>query len=222
LENSNPIIITVLTEDFTTLKTAIRSTSTNEPESISLHGLANTLRQYADTCERIDAEVRKITEVGKDAQFIPYLDESQFLDDIQALPHSIIILNGIDPKSSRYEILRDKAWHRYEKVITDESFRGMAEIFPEQFIQLQRAADPRNPNKPSVQERITTEPEERYAKLVELVNNRATMKDIAVAFGLSLPSAYLIRNQYKDRLLSDPDVRMDENLPALRFNKERN
>ncbi len=218
MENINPII-TVLTADFTTLKPAIRSTCINEPESTSLHGLANTLRQYADTCERIDVEVRQITEVGKDAQFIPYLDENQFLDDIQALPHSIVILNGIDPKSLTFESLKDKAWHRYEKVITDESFRGMAEIFPEQFIQLQRTADPRNPNKPSVQVRMTTDPEERYAKFVQLVNQRATMKDIAIAFGLSLPSAYLIRSQYKEELLNDPKVNKDT--PAMKFNGKR-
>jgi hypothetical protein len=143
------------------------------------------------------------------------------LEEISKLLQSIIIIVGLDPKSSAFLDLKDKAWHRFEKIITDETFRGMAENFPEQFIQMHKLSNPRNPSKPSVQERISTDPEERYERLVELINNRATMKEIAIAFGLSLPSAYLIRNQYKDQLLSDPNVKKDQKLPALRFNGKR-
>ena len=219
MTTSNDSIITVLTHDFSELQQAIKGSGKGEILGSALLDLADTLQRYARTCGSIEQEMRQMNESGKPTTFIPFLNEGQLLEEIKSLPHSIIILLGIDPNSREFYELRIKAWHRFEKVITEESYRGMAENFTQQFLDMYSAANPRNPNLPSVQERITTDPEERYAKFVELVNQRLTMKEIAVALGLSVPATYLIRAQYKQRLLDDEKVL--KSAPAMKFNGKR-
>ena len=221
METSNNTIITVLTHDFSELQQAIKGSGKGEILGSALLDLADTLQRYASTCGDMESHLRQMNESGKPAVFFPFLNEGQLLTEIQALPHNIIILHGLAPDSSDFKELTTKAWHRYEKVITCESYRGMAENFTQQFLDMYSAANPRNPKLPSVQERITTEPEQRYRKFVELVGERMTMKDIAVALGLSVPATYLIRAQYKDRLLKEFEDRKKENLPAMKFNGKR-
>lgn len=208
-------VITVVTEDFTTVQHAIKNTGKGESDGISLPNLYEVLMQCANSCLRKDHELNQARESGKTAVFIPYLNDTQWLDEISKLPASVIIVNGIDERTKTFEELKSKAWHRFEKVIAGESHRGMAENFTQQYIDMFRAANPRNPKLPSVQERFTTDPEQRYAKFVELVNQRFTMKEIAVALGLSLPAAYLVRKQYRERLEADPNV--NQGMPAMKF-----
>ena len=219
MDTLNDNIITVLTQDFSPVQTAIRNVGKGEVVRKSLLDLADTFHKYANTCGSIDHEIRLLNESGKPSAFIPFLNEGQLLEEIKSLPQTIIILLGIDPMSREYSDLRIKAWHRYEKVITEESYRGMAENFTQQFLDMYSAANPRNPNLPSAQDRVTTDPEERYAKFVELVNQRLTMKEIAIALGLSVPSTYLVRAQYKDRLMADANV--NQSAPAMKFNGKR-
>jgi hypothetical protein len=82
-----------------------------------------------------------------------------------------------------------------------------------------KVANPRNPSCKPVNERITVDPYERYAKFVEMANQRLTMKEIAGAFKLSIPAIYLIRAGFKDRLLSDSNV--NKKVPAMKFNGKR-
>ena len=219
MEQQDNKIITVMTHDFSTLQQAIKGSGKGEVLGSALLDLADTLHMYANTCGSIEQEMRQMNESGKPTTFIPFLSEGQILEEIRSLPHNIIILLGIDPNAREFYELRTKAWHRFEKVITEESYRGMAENFTQQFLDMYRAANPRNPNLPSVQERITTDPEERYAKFVELVNQRLTMKEIAISLGLSVPATYLFRSQYKQRLLEDANV--NPKAPAMKFNGKR-
>ena len=158
-----------------------------------------------------------MNERGKTAVFFPFVTEGQLLSEIQGLPQPIIIIQGLDPAAKAFKDLEMNAWHRYGKVIVAENIRGMVESFPDQFLDMYRASHPRNPNLPSLQERITTDPEDRYAKFVELVNQRLTMKELAMALGLSVPATYLIRTQYKQRLLDDENV--IKSAPAMKFHK---
>ena len=45
------------------------------------------------------------------------------------------------------------------------------------------------------------------------------MKEIAVAFKLSIPAVYLVRAGFKERLLSDSTV--NKRVPAMKFNGKR-
>lgn len=213
--DANNDIVTILTIDIAALNRAVKNTEVSE--DTLLGDLASMFQTYGDECHNIGNKRNSLNAAGQAARFIPYLNESQFLDEIKGLMQTVIILDGIDPQSRLFHEIRMKAWHRYEKVITEESFRVMAESMTQQFIDIFKASNPRNPTLPSVQDRITTEPEERYRKFVELVNEQLSMKEIAIAFGLSIPATYLIRSQYKDRLVSDSNV--DKNAPAMRFNK---
>ena len=218
MNTSNDTIITVITHDFSELQQAIKGSGKGEIVGSALLELADTLQRYASTCLGIESQLRQMNESGKAAQFIPFVSEGQLLTEIQALPHTIIFLHGLDPAYRVFKDLEMNAWHRYEKVIVAENRRGMVESFPEQFLDMYRDSHPRNPNLPSVQERVSTDPEERYAKFVELANQRLTMKEIAVALGLSVPATYLIRTQYKQRLLDDENV--IQTVPAMKFNKK--
>jgi hypothetical protein len=210
-------VITVVTEDFTSVQHAIKNTGKSDSDGISLPSLHNVLMQCANSCLIKDNELNRVRESGKTAVFIPLVSEAQWIDEISKLKESVIIVNGIDERNKTFEDLKSKAWHRFEKVIAGESHRGMAENFTQQYIDMFRAANPRNPKLPSVQERFTTDPEQRYAKFVELVNQRFRMKDIAVALGLSLPAAYLVRKQYRERLETDPNV--NQGMPAMKFHQ---
>jgi hypothetical protein len=218
MNDSNDSIITVITHDFSELQQAIKGSGKGEIVGSALLNLADTLQRYARTCGSIESQLRQMNESGKSAVFFPFVTEGQLLTEIQALPHTIIVLNGLDPATKAFKDLEMNAWHRYEKVIVAENIRGMVESFPEQFLDMYRTSHPRNPNLPSVQERITTDPEDRYAKFVELVNQRLTMKELAVALGLSVPATYLIRTQYKQRLLDDENVL--QSAPAMKFHKK--
>lgn len=215
MNEPNNQVATVVTDDFSPVQQSIKNAGKNDSDGISLNDLYETFVRYANSCDHLGKELNTILESGKTAVFIPYLNDTQWLEEISKLPASVIIVNGIDERTKTFEELKSKAWHRFEKVIAGESHRGMAENFTQQYIDMFRAANPRNPKLPSVQERFTTDPEQRYAKFVELVNQRFTMKEIAVALGLSLPAAYLVRKQYRERLEADPNVK--KGMPAMKF-----
>ena len=217
MEQQDNQIITVMTENFVGLENAIKNTGKGEPEGISLQDLLATLNNYVDSMKRIDQEISRQQEIGRQAVFIPYQDDRQWLEAISNLPASIIILSGFAAESKDLKELGHKAWHQHEKVITDESYRGMAENFPQQFLDMYRAANPRNPKLPSLTPRISTKPGKRYELFVELVNGGKTMKEIAVEMGLSVPSTYLFRSQHREKLESDPNV--NQNATAMKFHK---
>ena len=210
-------VITVMTQNFVGLENAIKNTGKGEPEGISLQDLLATLNQYVDSVKEIDQEITWQMERGRQVVFVPFQDDRQWLQAISNLPATIIILIGFPPESKDFKELAHKAWHQHGKVITDESNRGIANDYPQQFLKMYEDRNPRNPKLPSVQERFTTDPEQRYAKFVELVNQHFRMKDIAVALGLSLPAAYLVRKQYRERLETDPNV--NQGMPAMKFHQ---
>jgi FixJ family two-component response regulator len=107
----------------------------------------------------------------------------------------------------------------YEKIVVGERHGEMVKNHTDIYVDMFKVAFPRNSSCKRNQERITTRPEERYEKFVELLNQGLTMKEIAVALGLSVPATYLIRAQNKDRLLADSNV--NKKAPAMRFNCKR-
>lgn len=208
----NTDIINVLTKDFSFVKTTIENSNIDNLAK-SLNTLAVQLNQYAKSISGIQ------NENGSKTIFIPYLNSGQMLQEIKEISEDVIILSGIDQDSDEFNAIRYNAWQRFQKIIVGESHKAMAENFTQQFVEMFIAANPKNPNLLIAQERVTIDPEERYAKFVELVNQKLTMKEIALAFGLSIPSAYLIRSQFKQRLLDDSKVL--QNVPAMKFNGRR-
>ena len=217
MEHQDIQIITVLTRSFVGLENAIKNTGKGDPEGTSLQDLLATLNEYADSVKTIDQEITRHHELGRRAVFVPYQDDRQWLEAISQLPATIIVLSGFAPESNDFKELGHKAWHQHEKVITDETYRGMAENFTQQFLDMYRAANPRNPKLPSANTRPSTKIKDRYRKFVELANDGKTMKEFAFEMGLSVPSTYLLRKQYREQLESDPSV--NQKAQAMKFHK---
>ena len=212
---TNTNIINVLTKDFSFVKTTIENSDIDNIVN-SLNLITVNLKKCATSIADIKA---KTTEDVVNRIFIPYFKPSQFLNEIKGLPEGIIIVSGIDTESADFAYIKKNAWLTYEKIVVDENHGEMVKNHTDIYVDMFKTAQPRNSKLPSVQERITTDPEERYAKFVELVNQRLTMKEIAISLGLSVPATYLFRSQYKNQLLNDKNVL--KNAPAMKFNCKR-
>jgi hypothetical protein len=210
--NINTTIVTVITKDFSFVKTTLEN-STIDNISKSLNTLSDTLNQCAKSISDMKSQN------GSNTLFIPFFNSGQMLQEIKEIPEDVIVLSGIDQNSDEFNGIRQNAWLRHQKIIVGESHKAMAENFTQQFVEMFIAANPRNPFLNSMQEPISDDIDIRYDKFVEMANKGLTMKDIAVAFNLALPSIYLIRSQIKDRLLSDSAV--NKKAPAMKFNGKR-
>jgi DNA-binding NarL/FixJ family response regulator len=208
----NTDIITVLTKDFSFVKTTIENSNIDNIAK-SLNTLAVTLNQCAKSISDMKSDN------GLNTLFIPFFNSGQILQEIKELSEDVIVLSGIDQSSDEFNAIRQNAWIRHQKIIVGESHKAMAENFTQQFVEMFIAANPRNPLLNLKQEPIIDNIEIRYEKFVEMANKGLTMKDIAVVFNLSVPSIYLIRSQIKDRLLADSAV--NKKAPAMKFNGKR-
>jgi transposase len=92
----------------------------------------------------------------------------------------------------------------------------MVKLDPDMFFDLQSSKIPRNPNAASAQPRSYSNPEDRYRLLVELINQNLSINEIAARMNLSAPSIYLMRTQYREKLLKDTTPGMR----AMRFHKK--
>ena len=211
----NTDIINVLTKDFSFVKTTLEN-SNIENITKSLNSLTITLNKCAKSIEDMKA---KLSEDVLNTIFFPYFNAGQFLNEIKNLSESIIVVSGIDIKSDEFTYIKNNAWLRYEKIVVDESHGEMVKNYTSIYVDMFKVANPRNPILQLKHEPISDDIEVRYAKFVEMANQRLTMKEIAVAFNLSLPGIYFIRAQIKDRLLSDIDV--NKKSPAMKFNGKR-
>ena len=217
MEQQDNQVITVMTQNFVGLENAIKNTGKGEPEGISLQDLLATINQYVDSLKEIGQEITVQNELGRQAVFVPFQDDRQWLQAISSLPARIIILIGFPPESKDFKELAHKAWHQHGKLITDESNRGIANDYPQQFLKMYEDRNPRNPKLPSANARISTKPAKRYETFVELVNKGKTIKEISVEMGMSMALTYLFRTQHREQLESDPNLK--KGMPAMKFHK---
>jgi hypothetical protein len=211
----NTDIINVLTKDFSFVKTTLENSNIDNI-SKSLNSLAVDLNKCAKSIADMKA---KLTDDDTNTIFIPYLKPSQFFNELKDLSEGIIVVSGIDTETVDFAYMKNNAWIMHEKIIVGESHGEMVKNHTNIYVDMFKVANPRNPSCKSVNERITVDPYERYAKFVEMANQRLTMKEIAGAFKLSIPAIYLIRAGFKDRLLSDSNV--NKKVPAMKFNGKR-
>lgn len=209
---TNTTIINVLTKDFSIVNQMLENSNLDNITS-SLNSLALSFKHSAKSIEDMKA---KVTGDIANTIFIPYLKPSQFFNELKDLSEEIIVVSGIDTDSTEFASLKNNVWIMYEKIVVGESHRDMVVNHTDIYVDMFKRANPRNPLCKQAQERITVDPDERYAKFVEMANQRFTMKEIAVAFNLSIPAIYLIRTGYKERLLADKNV--NKKVPAMKFN----
>lgn len=212
---TNTKIINVISKDFSFVKDTLESSNVNNIEN-SLNSIIVTLKKYSTSIEDMKAN---LTNGDTNTIFIPYLKPSQFFNELKDLSEGIIVISGIDTETADFTQLKNNAWIMYEKIVVGERHGEMVKNHTDIYVDMFKVAFPRNSSCKRNQERITTRPEERYEKFVELLNQGLTMKEIAVALGLSVPATYLIRAQNKDRLLADSNV--NKKAPAMRFNCKR-
>ena len=212
---TNTNIINVLTKDFSFVKETLENSNLDNITK-SLNSLTVTLNK----CAKSIADMKqKSVEDDTNTIFIPYLKPSQFFNELKDLSEGIIIVSGIDTETADFAYMKNNAWIMFEKIVVGESHGEMVKNHTDIYVDMFKVANPRNPSCKPMNERITVDPYERYAKFVELANQRLTMKEIAVAFKLSIPSVYLVRAGFKERLLSDSTV--NKRVPAMKFNGKR-
>ena len=212
---TNTNIINVLTKDFSFVKETLENSNLDNITK-SLNSLTVTLNK----CAKSIADMKqKSVEDDTNTIFIPYLKPSQFFNELKDLSEGIIIVSGIDTETADFAYMKNNAWIMFEKIVVGESHGEMVKNHTNIYVDMFKVANPRNPSCKPMNERITVDPYERYAKFVELANQRLTMKEIAVAFKLSIPAVYLVRAGFKERLLSDSTV--NKRVPAMKFNGKR-
>jgi orotate phosphoribosyltransferase-like protein len=209
--NINTTIVTVITKDFSFVKTTLENCNSDNIVK-SLNTVATTLNKSAKSISDLQAN-------STNAIFVPYFSIGQILQEIKEIPEDVILLCGIDHESEKFKEIKVTVWQRYQKIIVGENHKAMAENFTQEYVDMFIAANPINPNLSVASERTRVDTVERYAKFVELINNKFTMKEIATELDLSIPSVYLIRTQFKDRLLNDNDV--NKKAPAMKFSKTK-
>ena len=212
---TNTNIINVISKDFSFVKDTLESSNVNNIEN-SLNSIIVTLKKYSTSIEDMKAN---LTNGDTNTIFIPYLKPSQFFNELKDLSEGIIVISGIDTETADFTQLKNNAWIMYEKIVVGERHGEMVKNHTDIYVDMFKVANPRNPSCKPMNERITVDPYERYAKFVELANQRLTMKEIAVAFKLSIPAVYLVRAGFKERLLSDSTV--NKRVPAMKFNGKR-
>ena len=212
---TNTNIINVLTKDFSFVKETLENSNLDNITK-SLNSLTVTLNK----CAKSIADMKqKSVEDDTNTIFIPYLKPSQFFNELKDLSEGIIIVSGIDTETADFAYMKNNACIMFEKIVVGESHGEMVKNHTNIYVDMFKVANPRNPTCKPMNERITVDPYERYAKFVELANQRLTMKEIAVAFKLSIPAVYLVRAGFKERLLSDSTV--NKRVPAMKFNGKR-
>jgi len=212
---TNTNIITVLTKDFSFVKDTIQNSNLDNITK-SLNSLTVTLNK----CAKSIADMKeKSSEDLTNTIFIPYFKPSQFMNEIKGLSEGIIIVLGIDSESADFTHIKNNAWLMYEKIVVGESHGDMVKNHTNIYVDMFKTAKPRNTSCKPMKELTTVRPKYRYDMFVELVNQRCTMKEIAVALGLSIPSVYLFRTQHRNQLFDDVNVL--KNAPAMKFHCKR-
>ena len=212
---TNTNIINVLTKDFSFVKETLENSNLDNITK-SLNSLTVTLNK----CAKSIADMKqKSVEDDTNTIFIPYIKPSQIFNELKDLSEGIIIVTGIDTETADFAYMKNNAWIMFEKIVVGESHGQMVKNHTDIYVDMFKVANPRNASCKPMNERITVDPYERYTKFVELANQRLTMKEIAVAFKLSIPSVYLVRAGFKERLLSDSTV--NKRVPAMKFNGKR-
>jgi hypothetical protein len=211
----NTDIINVFTKDFSFVKETLENSNLD-----NITKSLNSLTVDLNKCAKSIADMKsKLTDDDTNTIFIPYIKPSQFFNELKDLSEGIIVVSGIDTETVDFAYMKSNAWIMYEKIVVGESHGDMVKNHTDIYVDMFKVANPRNSSCKPTNERITVDPYERYAMFVELANQRFTMKEIAVAFNLSVPTVYLIRSQIKDRLLSDSAV--NKKVPAMKFNGKR-
>ncbi len=213
METNN--IVHVVTKDFAFIKDALDNADINTIAK-SLNSITGSLNNYAKSINVIKS---KTTDDEINTIFIPYFKPGQFLNEIKKLSETIVIVSGIDTKSDEFQYIQNNAWLVCEKIVVDESHGEVVKTHTDIYVNMFKVAHPRNNRLPSGEAIVKVPTSERYAMFVELVNERLTMKEIAVALGLSVPATYLFRTQHKTQLLNDENVM--QNAPAMKFNITR-
>jgi hypothetical protein len=211
----NTDIINVLTKDFSIMKTMIEDSNLDNITN-SLNCLALSFKQSIRSIEDMKA---KLSKDGFDTKFIPYFNSGRFLNEIKQLSEGIIIVSGINIDPEEFAYIKNTAWLRYEKIVVEESHGDMVKNHTDIYVDMFKVANTKDTKFKLAEERISVDPETRYSKFVEMANDMLTMKEIAVAFDVSVPTIYLIRSQFKARLLSDSAV--NKQVPAMKFNGKR-
>ncbi len=173
--------------------------------------------QCVEQCANIESRLEEFQRNGNRATFVPFISQQQWVDTICNMsPKTIVLLSDIDGSIRDFNEMQSIILHRSNVLVVEDRYSPMVKLDPDMFFDLQSSKIPRNPNAASAQPRSYSNPEDRYRLLVELINQNLSINEIAARMNLSAPSIYLMRTQYREKLLKDTTPGMR----AMRFHKK--
>ena len=170
---------------------------------------AGALVDYFQRCTALANEagyrVDQHSANGGVARFIPFVNESQWIETVGALEDvDLVLVDRINESCLRnFREIQEKVWDRYGKLIMEIGHREKVMNAPDAVLFAFEMMRPRNPQSYSAQPRNISNPDERYEQLVELINMDLSVNEIAAKMHLSAPTIYLMRSKYRDELERD-------------------
>lgn len=209
--------ITVVTVELPAEPSLLKSSH----RAYSEHDNPAALIEYFDQCIRIcymvNQRVQELSASGEAVLFVPYINESQWIETLGGLDNAeVILVETLNSCVRDFNAIKMKVWDRYGKLMVEEEYRPMVKASPGMVYSMFASTNTRNPQAQSAQPRNFTNPDDRYEQLVELINQNLSINEIAARMNLSAPSIYLMRTQYRDRLGNDTTPLMR----AMRFHSK--
>jgi hypothetical protein len=211
-------ILTVVTMDLPGEPSILKKTHRVYTDDDTAGALVEYFRRCEDLAQHAQYQVELHRRNNDHALFIPYINESQWIETVGAMGDTdIVLVDRINESCLRdFRSIQEKVWDRYGKLIMESDHRDRVLSSPETVLFAFEMMRPRNPQSYSAQPRNISNPDERYEQLVELINLNLSVNEIAARMHLSAPTIYLMRSEHRDQLLRDTTPGMR----AMRFHKK--
>lgn len=218
MSSENKKILTVVTMELPGEPSILKKTHRVYTEDDTAGALVEYFRRCEDFALRAHDRVEFHRNNGDTTLFVPYINESQWIETVGAMEDSdIVLVDRINESCLRdFRSVQEKVWDRYGKLIMENEHRVKVMNAPETVLFAFEMMRPRNPQSYSSQPRNISNPDERYEQLVELINLNLSVNEIAARMHLSAPTIYLMRSEHRDQLIKDTTPGMR----AMRFHKK--
>ena len=211
-------ILTVVTMELPGEPSILKKTHRVYSKDDTAGALVDYFQRCLDLVNQAQFQVERHRTNNDHALFVPYINESQWIETVGAMEDTdIVLVDRINESCLRdFRAVQEKVWDRYGKLIMENEHRKKVMNAPETVFFAFEIMRPRNPQSYSAQPRTISKPDERYEQLVELINLNLSVNEIAARMHLSAPTIYLMRSEHKAQLQKDTTPGMR----AMRFHSK--
>ncbi len=211
-------ILTVVTMELPGEPSILKKTHRVYSEDDTAGALVDYFQRCLDLVNQAQFQVERHCRNNDNALFVPFINESQWIETVGALEDAdIVLVDRVNESCLRdFRDIQEKVWDRYGKLIMESNHRDKVMNAPETVLFAFEMMRPRNPQSYRAQPRNISNPDERYVQLVELINLNLSVNEIAARMHLSAPTIYLMRSEHRDQLMKDTT----KGMRAMRFHSK--